>query len=211
MKNTWFAVNLAALILVSFAGAAYFGIKLPEPVFDFVAGAAGRAVITAIFLVIILFNIIAAVSVGFGEKERFIRFKNENGVVTISLKAVEEALAIVAHALPEVEKVTVSLSKKESADAPMEFNAQVVAFDYPNVREVTEKMQMVMKARLEEILRGSEKVGFNVNIDKFTPRKSRTERKEPVVSKSGEKTEASASISGGEFPIKYPIGEEETK
>ena len=170
MKKNWFTVNLIVVVVVALAGIAYFGVELPERFTEFAAGAAGRGVLAVFFLLVLLGNIVAAISQGFGEKERYIRFTNVEGAITISIKAVEEALALVAQSIAEVDKATVILSRKETGDEPMEISAQVVAFDYPNIREISEKIQTVMKARLEEILTQSEKVRFNVNIERFAPR-----------------------------------------
>ena len=131
-------------------------------------------------LLIFIAVMVVQVTVGIIKKEKTIAFENPDGQVTISLSAIEDFIKRAMKQLPEVKesRPNVRASKKG-----ITIVNRVVLFSDTNIPETTEKIQNIVKSRVQDMLGVEEPVEIQVNVVKIAHKeeKSRDTKKDDKV------------------------------
>lgn len=122
-------------------------------------------------LLIFISLLVIQITVGIIRKEKTIAFENPDGQVTISLTAIEDFIKRAMKNLPEIKesRPNVRASKK----GIMIVN-RVVLFSDVNIPETTEKIQNIVKSRVQEMLGVEETVEIQVNVVKIVHKEERS-------------------------------------
>lgn len=117
---------------------------------------------------------IAQLSIGKLKKHKTIAFENPYGQVSLSLSAIEDYIKKLTGKMNEIKdiKTTITAGKKG-----VEIIARGVLYSDVNIPEVTEKIQNVIRLRLQEILGIEEKVTIRIHITKIAQREKANEDK----------------------------------
>lgn len=115
-------------------------------------------------LLIFISIMVIQITVGVIQKEKTIAFENPDGQVTISLSAIEDFIKRSMKQLPEVKesRPNVRASKKG-----ITIVNKVVLFSDTNIPETTEKIQSIVKTRVQDMLGVEEPVEIQVNVVKI--------------------------------------------
>lgn len=144
-------------------------------------------------LVLILVNIsIAQLSLGKLQKHKTIAFENPDGQVTVSLSAIEDYIKKLTNAMPEIKEIRSSISAGKSG---IEIVAKAALYADVNIPEVTEKIQNMIRQRLQEMLGVEEKMSIKIHISKIV-RKDKDKKHRPKEGQGGD-------VSGFQGTIQY--------
>ena len=117
--------------------------------------------------IIIIFISIMVVQLTMGkiQREKTIAFENPDGQVTISLTAIEDFIRRALKQLPEVKelKPNVKASKKG-----ITITNRVTLFSDINIPEITEKIQNIVKSRVQDMLGVEEPINIRVHVVKIS-------------------------------------------
>lgn len=97
-------------------------------------------------------------------KEKTIAFENPDGQVTISLTAIEDFIKRSMKQLPEVKEARPSVRASKKGITIIN---KVVLFSDTNIPETTEKIQGIVKSRVQDMLGVDEPVEIQVNVTKI--------------------------------------------
>lgn len=116
-------------------------------------------------LLIFIAIMIVQITAGIIKKEKTIAFENPDGQVTISLTAIEDFIKRAMKQLPEVKesRPNVRASKKG-----ITIVNRVVLFSDVNIPETTEKIQNIVKSRVQDMLGVEEPVEIQINVVKIS-------------------------------------------
>jgi len=119
--------------------------------------------LTGILLIFISIMVVQ-LAVGKIRREKTIAFENPDGQVTISLSAIEDFIRRALKQLPEVKelKPTVRAGKK----GILIIN-RVTLFSDVNIPEMTEKIQAMVKSRVQEMLGVEEPINIRIHVVKI--------------------------------------------
>jgi uncharacterized alkaline shock family protein YloU len=122
-------------------------------------------------LLIFISLMVVQITVGVIRKERTIAFENPDGQVTISLTAIEDFIKRAMKNLPEIKesKPSVRVSKKGVVIVN-----RVVLFSDVNIPETTEKIQNIVKSRVQEMLGVEESIEIQINVIKIAHKEERS-------------------------------------
>lgn len=128
-------------------------------------------------LLILLSILVVHFTIGKMQRERTIAFANPDGEVTIALSAIEDFIKKIARQMPEVKelKSDVIASKK-----CVEISTRATLWSDTNIPDVTEKIQAVIRTKLQEMLGIEEKIEVRVHVVKIV-QKEGSEAKEPEI------------------------------
>jgi len=115
------------------------------------------------------------------QMERTIAFDNPNGQVTISLGAIEDFIKRLTRQLPEIKELKPTvIATKKGVDVSM----RLVLYSATNIPELTEKIQGIIKEKVQEILGIEEAIFVKIHISKIAskeePREVKIKDKEAV-------------------------------
>jgi len=115
------------------------------------------------------------------QMERTIAFENPDGQVTISLGAIEDFIKRLAKQLPEIKELKPNvIATKKGVDV----NARLILFSDSNIPEITERVQNLIKGKVQDILGIEEAISVKIHIAKIThkeeAREEKTKDKEPA-------------------------------
>ena len=121
-------------------------------------------------LLIFISLMVVQITAGVIKKEKTIAFENPDGQVTISLTAIEDFIKRAMKNLPEIKesRPTVRASKRGIVIVN-----KVVLFSDVNIPETTEKIQNIVKSRVQEMLGVEETVEIQVNVTKIVHKEDR--------------------------------------
>jgi uncharacterized alkaline shock family protein YloU len=132
-------------------------------------------------LVIIFINaMVIQITMGKIKRERTIAFENPDGQVTISLTAIEDFIKRAIKQLPEVKELKpfVRASKKG-----ISIVNRCTLFSDVNIPETTEKIQNIVKLRVQEMLGVEDPINIKVHVVKIShkeePNKDKTAEPKP--------------------------------
>lgn len=99
------------------------------------------------------------------KKNRVVSFQNQDGEVSVSLSAIEEYIRKIAKGIPGIKdiKPRVDINKK-GIDIITNLSMSAGA----NIPEVTERIQMEVRSKVQGMLGVEETINIKVNIDKIT-------------------------------------------
>jgi len=124
-----------------------------------------RLIIGITGILLIFINImVVQVAMGKIQRERTIAFENPDGQVTISLSAIEDFIKRALKQLPEVKELrpTVRAGKKGIAIVN-----KVTLYSDINIPETTEKIQNIVKSRVQDMLGVEEPINIRVHVVKI--------------------------------------------
>ena len=131
-------------------------------------------------LLIFISLMVVQITVGVIQKEKTIAFENPDGRVTISLMAIEDFIKRSMKQLPEIKESRPSVRASKKGITIIN---RVVLFSDVNIPETTEKIQSIVKSRVQEMLGVEEPVDIQVNVTKISHKenKSKDPKKEDKV------------------------------
>ena len=125
-------------------------------------------------LLLIIYSLVA-VRVTFGnlQREKTIAFENPSGRVTISLSAIEDFIKRIATNISEIKELrpNVTASKKG-----INIINRVIIYSDASIPDATEKMQSVLKNKIQEMLGIEEPINIKVHITKIIARDSKADK-----------------------------------
>ena len=127
-----------------------------------------RIAVGGVGLILVIIGIfVANISWGKIQREKTIGFEKVDGQVTISLAAIEDFIKRLAFSLPEVKefKPNVVATKKG-----INIENRVVLYSDTNIPDITEKIQSILKNRIQDILGIEEAITIKIHIAKIVSR-----------------------------------------
>lgn len=121
------------------------------------------AVAGAIFILVGLLT--AQINLGRLEMQKTIAFENPEGQVTVSLSAIEDFIKKSVRHLPEVKELrsNVTASKKG-----INILCKATIFADSNIPQTTERIQGIVKSRVQEMLGVEETINIKIHVTKIT-------------------------------------------
>ena len=144
-------------------------------------------------LLLIVYSLVAVrVTLGTLEREKTIAFENPSGRVTISLSAIEDFIRRSAAYIPEIKELRPNVTANKKG---INIINRVVIYSDANIPEATEKMQNILKNKIQEMLGIEEAINIKVHITKIVAR----EKKGNKPPKVEEKQERASIFKGIEY------------
>ncbi|MBN1527252.1 MAG: alkaline shock response membrane anchor protein AmaP [Candidatus Omnitrophica bacterium] len=133
-------------------------------------------------LLILISLMVTRITIGKMQRERTIAFENQDGQVTISLAAIEDFIKRAARQMPEIKDLRPSVRAEKKGISVI---ARVTLFSDINIPETTEKIQSIVKSRVQEMLGLEEKTTVRVDVTKIVHKDdiAKGERREEKPSK----------------------------
>jgi len=123
-----------------------------------IMGAAGIAII-------LIGLIIANLTSGKLQREKTVAFENPDGQVTVSLSAIEDLIKKISRQIPEIKELRpVVIASKKGVNVVN----RVVLYAGVNIPDVTEKIQNVIKVKVQEMLGIEEPISVKVHVAKIS-------------------------------------------
>lgn len=123
------------------------------------------------------------------QRQKNIAFDNPDGQVSISLSAIEEFIRRIGFSIPEVKDLKSDcIATKKGID----ISTKVVFWSDANIPEVTERIQSLIKGRVQEMLGVDEPIIIKVHVTKIATREEATQPKK-------EKEDVRMPFSGMEY------------
>jgi uncharacterized alkaline shock family protein YloU len=119
--------------------------------------------VTGILLIFISIMVVQ-LTVGKIQREKTIAFENPDGQVTISLSAIEDFIKRALKQLPEVKELKPSVRAGKKGILIIN---RVTLFSDVNIPEMTEKIQSIVKTRVQEMLGVEEPISIRVHVVKI--------------------------------------------
>lgn len=115
-------------------------------------------------LLILISMMVVNVALGTIRRERTIAFENPDGQVTISLTAIEDFIKRAIKQLPEVKELRPNVRAGKKGISIVN---RVVLFSDINIPETTEKIQGIVKSRVQDMLGVDEPISIRVHVVKI--------------------------------------------
>ncbi len=118
-------------------------------------------------LLLIIYSIVALqVAMGTLQREKTIAFENPSGQVTISLSAIEDFIRRTSDHLPEVKELRANVTAGKKG---INVINRAVIYSDSNIPEITEKIQSMLKSKIQEMLGIEETINIKIHIAKIVP------------------------------------------
>lgn len=125
------------------------------------------------------------------ERQKNIAFNNPDGQVTISLSAIEEFIKRIGSSLPEIKELKSDcIATKKGID----ISTRVIFWSDANIPEATEKIQGLIRTRIQEMLGIDEPIIVKVHVTKIAARQEAKQSK-----KEKDKEDLRMPFSGMEY------------
>ncbi len=115
-------------------------------------------------LLIFISLMVVQITVGLIHKEKTIAFENPDGQVTISLTAIED---FIKRSMKQLAEVKESRPSVRASKKGITIINKVVLFSDTNIPETTEKIQGIVKSRVQDMLGVEEPIDIQVNVIKI--------------------------------------------
>lgn len=126
------------------------------------------------------------------QRQKNIAFNNPDGQVSISLSAIEEFIRKIGSSLPEVKEMKSDcIATKKGID----ISTRVIFWSDANIPEATEKIQNLVKVKIQEMLGIDEPIMIKIHVTKIA---TRPEPK-PVAKKGKDKEDVSLPFGGFDY------------
>jgi len=119
--------------------------------------------VTGILLIFISI-MFAQIRIGTMQREKTIAFENPDGQVTISLTAIEDFIKRAIKQLPEVKEMRPNVKAGKKGITIVN---RVILFSDVNIPETTEKIQNIVKSRVQDMLGVEEPIYIKVHVVKI--------------------------------------------
>jgi len=125
--------------------------------------------------VLVIIYSILAVQITFGalQREKTIAFENPSGRVTIALSAIEDFIKRAVTHIPEVRELRPNVTAGKKG---IQVVNKIVIYSDANIPEATEKMQGILKNKIQEMLGIEEPINIKVHIAKIVAREAKEAR-----------------------------------
>ena len=133
-------------------------------------------------LIILMSWLITQFSISRIQREKTIAFDNPDGQVVLSLTAIEDFIKRVAQQVPDIKELKPNVVATKKG---IDITNRVMLYSDSNIPEVTERIQGLLKNKIQNILGIEETISIRVHIAKVVDRQS---PKAPVI--KGEETKA---------------------
>lgn len=143
-------------------------------------------------MLILISLMVVQLRMGTIQREKTIAFENPDGQVTIALSAIEDFIKRAIKQLPEVKELKPNV--KAGKKGILIVN-RVTLFSDVNIPETTEKIQNIVKSRVQDMLGVEEPITIKVNVVKI----SHKEEVHKETKKDDNKTQYRGSIEYGNF------------
>jgi uncharacterized alkaline shock family protein YloU len=127
------------------------------------------------FLLMLINVYIARITIGGTRKPKTIAFENPDGQVTLSLSAIEDYIKKLTNKMTEIREIKSAITAGKRG---VEITAKTALYADINIPETTEKIQGLIRSRLQEMLGLDEKVTIKVHVSKLVHRE-KDKMKEP--------------------------------
>jgi uncharacterized alkaline shock family protein YloU len=118
-------------------------------------------------LLILVTLLVMQIVVGGMQRERTIAFENPDGQVTISLGAIEDFIKRLTKQLPEIKELKPNVvATKKGVD----ITTRLVLFSDTNIPDITERIQSMIKAKVQDMLGIEESIAVKIHIAKIAQR-----------------------------------------
>lgn len=129
-----------------------------------------RISIGLVGLLVIIYSIVALqVALGTMQREKTIAFENPSGQVTVSLSAIEDFIRRTSDHMPEVKELRANVTAGKKG---INVINRAVIYSDTNIPEVTEKIQAMLKNKIQEMLGIEEAINVKIHIAKIVPAES---------------------------------------
>ncbi len=115
-------------------------------------------------LLIFISLLVVQITMGKIQRERTIAFENPDGQVTISLTAIEDFIKRSIKQLPEVKELRPFVRANKKG---ITIKNRVTLFSDVNIPETTEKIQNIVKARVQDMVGVEEPITIRVHVIKI--------------------------------------------
>jgi uncharacterized alkaline shock family protein YloU len=116
-------------------------------------------------LFIFISLLVVQITLGKIKRERTIAFENPDGQVTISLTAIEDFIKRALKQLPEVKELRPNVRANKKGITIVN---RVTLFSDINIPETTEKIQNIVKSRVQDMLGVEEPINIRVHVVKIS-------------------------------------------
>ena len=125
-------------------------------------------------LLIMVTLLVMQIILGRMRMERTIAFENPDGQVTISLGAIEDFIKRLTRQLPEIKELKPSvIATKKGVD----ITTRLVLYSDTNIPDITEKIQSMIKAKVQDMLGIEESIAVKIHIAKIAQKEEAKESK----------------------------------
>jgi len=130
-----------------------------------------RLAIGVVALLLIIYSLVA-IQVAFGnlQREKTIAFDNPNGRVTISLSAIEDFIKRSSTRIPEVKELRADVKATKKG---INILSRVIVYSDANIPDTTERIQNILKNKVQEMLGIEEPISIRVHVAKIAPRETK--------------------------------------
>ncbi|MFA5338769.1 MAG: alkaline shock response membrane anchor protein AmaP [Candidatus Omnitrophota bacterium] len=126
------------------------------------------------------------------QRQKNIAFNNPDGQVSISLSAIEEFIRKIGSSLPEVKEMKSDcIATKKGID----ISTKVIFWADANIPESTEKIQGLVKSKIQEMLGIDEPIIIKIHVTKIATRPDA----KPVAKKGKDKDDVSLPFGGFDY------------
>lgn len=140
-----------------------------------------RFAIGAVGLLLIIYSLVAVqIALGILQKEKTIAFDNPSGRVTISLAAIEDFIRRASTLIPEVKELRADVKASKKG---INIANRVIIYSDANIPDATEKIQNILKHRIQDMLGIEEPISIRVHIAKIVPRETKDRKTAKIENK----------------------------
>ena len=171
-SGTFSGVARPILMGIGFVTFSLHGVPIEQTVLWLQAAYGEQRLRLAVFLIgiglIVLNWVIIQLSINKLQRQKTIAFENPDGQVTISLSAIEDFIRRSTRELPEVKELR---SNVIAGKGRIQVRARVTLWSEAHIPEVTERVQSLIRSRVQEMLSGIEEpVHVRVHVAKIAHR-----------------------------------------
>jgi uncharacterized alkaline shock family protein YloU len=109
------------------------------------------------------------------QREKNIAFQAPDGMVRISLSAIDDFIRRLPRQVPELKEIKCDVTRKKNS---YEVATKVVLWADVNIYEVTEKVQFLIKSKIQEILPTEETITVPIHVVKIAQRDEKMAKRE---------------------------------
>ena len=137
--------------------------------------------LSGLLLIVISFSF-AQLILGRFQREKTIAFTTASGEVTIALSAVEDLIKRLAGIIPEIKELRPDVIATKKG---IMVNIRVVLRSEANIPELTDRLQEITRAKIQEVLGLEEQIIIRIHVAKIISaeekERKRTEKEEPTI------------------------------
>lgn len=139
----------------------------------------------AVGLLLIVYSLVAVqIALGNLQREKTIAFENPSGRVTISLSAIEDFIKRTSAHITEVKELRANVTATKKG---INITNRVVVYSDANLPDTTERIQSILKNRIQEMLGIEEPISIKVHITKISSREPKEGKTPKKIEKTQEK------------------------